>query len=68
MKKLNIQRDLDSRAQIAAPKRRKPVIVESEKPKQDGKTEEAPQCADHAQAVAPASGPVKKARKTTGDL
>lgn len=67
MKKLNIQRDLDSRAQIAAPKRRKPVIVEPKKPQQDGKTEDAPQCADHTQAVAPAPGPIKKTRKTAGN-
>lgn len=70
MKKMNIQRDLDSRAAIRAASVR-PLPAESEKKevepdnqKTDGKSEDLPECADHAEIPGAETGQSKKTRKT----
>lgn len=73
MKKMNIQRDLDSRAAIAgAAVRPLPLAheseVEPENEKTDGKSEDLPERADHEESGAAESGQPKKVRKTKRDV
>ena len=71
MKKMNIQRDLDSRAAIAgAAVRPLPLAHESEveNEKTDGKSEDLPERADHEESGAAETGQPKKVRKTKRDV
>lgn len=68
MKKLNIQRDLNSRAAIRQKRRRTQNIiaasVEPVKPETYGTSEETPECETHPQARKTA----RKVRKTEGNV
>lgn len=73
MKKMNIQRDLESRAAIAGASARplSPVNepeVEPAKTVTDGKSEDLPERSDHAESAATETGQPKKVRKTKRDV
>lgn len=73
MKKLNIERDLASRAAIAAAGQRsagqpEEPQVEPVKPESDGTSEEVPGREDHPQGGKEASKPARKSRKAPGNV
>ena len=73
MKKMNIQRDLDSRAAIAAASARPlppeyQTEVEPVKTETDGESENLPERADHTDTPATETGQHKKVRKTKRDV
>lgn len=72
MKKLNIQRDLNSRAAIREKRRRTQNIiaasVEPVKPETHGTSEETPECETHPQGEEPPHKTARKVRKTEGNV
>lgn len=71
MKKLNIQRDLDSRAAIAERTRRTKSVaahVEPLNPQTHGTSEETPGSENHPQDGDELRKPARKGRKAAGDV
>ena len=72
MKKLNIQRDLNSRAAISEKRRRTHSVaqasVEPVKPETHGTSEEAPEREDHPQSGAEPRKTSRKVRKAEGNV
>ena len=72
MKKLNIQRDLNSRAAISEKRRRTHSVaqasVEPVKPETHGTSEETPGCEDHPQSGTEPRKTSRKVRKAEGDV
>ncbi len=72
MKKLNIQRDLNSRAAISEKRRRTHSVaqapVESVKPETHGTSEETPGREDYPQSGTEPRKASRKVRKTEGDV
>lgn len=71
MKKLNVQRDLDSRARIAEttilPVLPEP-IVEPQTTKTDAQSQESKECTDNQSTPFPTGKKTKGRRTTTGDV
>lgn len=72
MKKLNIQRDLNSRAAISEKRRRTHSVaqasVEPVKPETHGTSEDTPGREDHPQSGAEPRKTSRKVRKAEGDV
>lgn len=72
MKKLNIQRDLNSRAAISEKRRRTRSVaqasVEPVKPETHGTSEETPGSEDHPQSGTEPRKTSRKVRKAEGDV
>jgi hypothetical protein len=72
MKKLNIQRDLNSRAAISEKRRRATPVAEASvepvKPETHGTSEETPGREDHPQSGAEPRKASRKIRKAEGDV
>lgn len=72
MKKLNIQRDLNSRAAISEKRRRMQSVakapVEPVKNKNHGTSEETPGCEDYPQSGTEPRKTSRKVRKAEGDV
>ncbi len=68
MKRINIQRDVESRAKIATAPKKKPTIKPLKPIESDAKGEEIQRAEADAPADTPKQAPPKRGRKTKGDV